>query len=137
MTVYLQQQKAQLKRKGSQSKTGTEEVKPNKDMLERVRGKQAKRKAEEDEVAQRPNKAACEREERMASVQLKAYWACYPLQPIPPCNGSSGGGANRTGQAKEDAPKKQGSVDRKQLLNTLRSSIDEKRTCRSQEEETS
>ena len=83
--------KAQIKKRGSLlSKRKLEETKPNlenrgqqSEMLKRVRGKQAKRKAEEDEIAQRPNKAVCEREERMAEVQLKAYWACYPLHPSP------------------------------------------------------
>ena len=45
----------------------------------RVKGKEAKRKAEEDETAQRPTKVQCEREERMAKVQLKAFWTCFPL----------------------------------------------------------
>ena len=48
-------------------------------LQKRLREKEAKRKAEEDEVAQRPTKAQCEREERMAKVQIKAFWACYPL----------------------------------------------------------
>ena len=52
-------------------------------MLKRVRDKLAKRKVEGDEIAQRPNEAVCEREERMAEVQLKAYWACFPLHPSP------------------------------------------------------
>ena len=45
----------------------------------RVRAKEAKRKAEEGETAQRPTKVQCEREERMAKVQLKAFWTCFPL----------------------------------------------------------
>ena len=48
-------------------------------MLKRVREKDAKRKAEENENVQRPSKAQCDREERMAKVQIKAYWACFPL----------------------------------------------------------
>ena len=44
-----------------------------------MREKETKKRAEEDEVAQRPTKVQCEREERMAKVQIKAFWACYPL----------------------------------------------------------
>ena len=62
----------------------------------------------------------------MAAVQLKAYWACFPLTP------SLTGLENResridiTGQANIATPKKQSRNDRKQLLETLRSSIEEK-----------
>ena len=56
---------------------------PMLENLKRVRGKDAKRKAEQDEVVQRPTKAQCEREDRMAEVQLKAYWACFPLPDTP------------------------------------------------------
>ena len=47
-------------------------------MLERVRDKHAKRKAEEDLTMPKPIKAVCEREERIVEVQLKAFWACFP-----------------------------------------------------------
>jgi len=45
----------------------------------RVRAKEAKRKTVEDESAQMPSKKRCEREERIAKVQLKAFWTCFPL----------------------------------------------------------
>lgn len=97
---------------------------PNQEMLERVRDKQAKGKAdEEDAIAQIPNKAVCEREERMANVQLKAYWACFPLTPSPTCLENREARLDITGQANIAAPRKR---DRKQLLETLRSSIEEK-----------
>ena len=95
-------------------------------MLKRVRDKQAKMKAEEDEIAQRPNKAVCEREERMAEVQLEAYWACYPLHPSPANTESCKERASETGQDKDDGAAKHGSNTRKQLLLTLRSSIEAK-----------
>ena len=52
---------------------------PISEMLKRVRAKEAKRKAENDEREQGPTKVCCEREERIAVVQLKAYWDCVPL----------------------------------------------------------
>ena len=48
-------------------------------MLERVRAKEVKRKAENDAEEQGPTKVRCEREERIAVDQLKAYWDCFPL----------------------------------------------------------
>ena len=95
-------------------------------MLERVRDKQAKRKAEEETSTLRPSKAACEREERMASVRLKAYWACYPLTMSTAVPEGCEAGKDITGQAHISAPRKQGSNDRKQLLETLRSTIKDK-----------
>ena len=105
------------------SKTRSDDIKPNQEMLERIRDEQAKRKAEEDAIAQRPNKSVCEREERMANVQLKAYWACFPLTPSPTCLENREARVDITGQANIVAPRKQGRYDRKQLL---RSSIEEK-----------
>ena len=52
---------------------------PMLEMQMRVRAKEAKRKNEEDETAQMPSKNRCEREERIAEVQLKAFWNCFPL----------------------------------------------------------
>ena len=49
-------------------------------MLKRVKAKEAKRKTEYDEREQGPTKVRCEREERIAVDQLKAYWDCFPLQ---------------------------------------------------------
>ena len=49
-------------------------------MLKRVRTKKAKRRAEKEAEGQRPTKKQCQREERIALVQLKAYWECFPLQ---------------------------------------------------------
>lgn len=83
--------KAQAKKRESQlNKRKLEAAKPNpenlgqiSEILLRVRSDEAKRKAEQNEIAQRPNKTKCEREERMAEVQLKAFWTCYPLHPRP------------------------------------------------------
>jgi len=49
-------------------------------MLKRVRAKEAKRKAENEADEQNPIKKRCQRGERIALVQLKAYWDCYPRQ---------------------------------------------------------
>ena len=49
------------------------------EMQIRIKAKEAKRKIQEAETAQLPNKKRCDREERIAEVQLKAYWKCYPL----------------------------------------------------------
>ena len=48
-------------------------------MQMRVRAKEAKRKNLEVETAQMPSKKRCDREERIAEVQLKVYWKCFPL----------------------------------------------------------
>ena len=48
-------------------------------MLKRVRAKEVKRKNENDAEEQGPTKVRCEREERIAVVQLKAYWDCFPF----------------------------------------------------------
>ena len=45
----------------------------------RVRAKEAKRKSLEAETAQMLDKKRCDREERIAEVQLKPYWKCFPL----------------------------------------------------------
>lgn len=67
-------------RKGERKrKNGSYDIRPNQVLIERVRGKQAKRKAEEDLIGYKPSKAACEREERIAEVQLKASWTCFPM----------------------------------------------------------
>ena len=48
-------------------------------MLKRVRAKEVKRRAENNAEEQGPTEVRCEREERIAVVQLKAYWDCFPL----------------------------------------------------------
>ena len=49
-------------------------------MLKRVRTKEAKRRAEKEAEGKHPTKKQCKREERIALVQLKAYWDCFPLR---------------------------------------------------------
>ena len=71
---------AMQNRRDSKSKNGNIDIKPDQALLERVRGKQAKRKAEDEADEQDSVKKQCQREERIALVQLKAYWDCYPLQ---------------------------------------------------------
>lgn len=90
----------------------------------RVRSEEAKRKVEQEEITQRPNKAKCEREERMAEVQLKAYWTCYPLHPNPMRLEISKMGNPETGQARDAGKVKDESNTRKHLLKILRSSIE-------------
>ena len=95
-------------------------------MLERVRDKQANRKAEEEASTHKPSKAACDREERIAEVQLKAYWACFPLHTSTADVECSSGARNLPGRTEAAAPKDQSNKGRKQLLATLRSNIIEK-----------
>ena len=52
---------------------------PIAEMLIRVRAKEAKRKAQHESEDQETVKKRCQRKERMAIVQLKAYWDCFPL----------------------------------------------------------
>jgi len=117
---------AMRKKGGTKRKNGSYEIRPNQALIERVRYKQAKRKAEEDADLLKPTKAVCERDERIAEVQLKAYWACFPL-------GSSSDDASsqsKEGKApggNEDvataAPKEQTRKGRKQLFASLKASI--------------
>ena len=69
-------------------------------MLERVRAKEAKMKAENVEKEQGPTKVRCEREERIAVVQLKAYWDCFPLPAIRTQPGQTQGRAHRGRRAR-------------------------------------
>ena len=62
----------------------------------------------------------------MANVQLKAYWACFPLTPSPTSLENREAKIDITGQDNTGAPRKQGRNERKQLLESLRSSIEEK-----------
>ena len=48
-------------------------------MQMRVRAKEAKRKSLEVGTDKFPSKKRCDREERIAEVQLKAYWKCFLL----------------------------------------------------------
>ena len=56
---------AMQKKGGRKRKNGSHEIKPNQALIERVRDKQAKRKAEEDADLLKPTKAVCERDERI------------------------------------------------------------------------
>ena len=49
------------------------------EMQMRVREKEAKRKSHEAETVQMPSKKRCDREERIAEVQLNTYWKWFPL----------------------------------------------------------
>ena len=93
-------------------------------MLKGIRVKDAKRKVEQDGVAQRPTKAQCEREDRMAEVQLEAYWACFPLQdtPIAPMMMQTGTHENQR-QVEKQA---EATGSKKDFIKALRSSISEK-----------
>ena len=95
-------------------------------LLERVRDKEALRKAEEEASTHKPSKAACDREERIAEIQLRAYWACFPLDTSTADEECSGDAKNLPGRTEAAAPKDQSNKGRKQLLATLRSSIIEK-----------
>ena len=68
----------------------------------------------------------CEREERIAEVQLKAYWACFPLAIRTDAERCRGEEPNPLGQLKTAEHKEQSSTGRKQLLASLRASIIEK-----------
>ena len=74
----------------------------------------------------RPNKAVCEREERLATVQLKAYWATFPLTTSLADPEGCEANESSTGQSHSHDPRKRGSNERKQLLETLRSTIEDK-----------
>ena len=67
---------AMLDRRERKRKPGNPDIRPDQALLERVRDKHAKRKAEEDLTGHKPSKAACERKERIAEVQLKNFWTC-------------------------------------------------------------
>ena len=97
---------------------------PMLEMLKRGRGKDAKRKAEQDEVAQRPTKAQCKREDRMAEVQLKAYWACFPLLDTLKVTERMQTGTHENQRQAENQVEAAGS--RKNFINALKSSISEK-----------
>jgi hypothetical protein len=114
------------KKRERKRKNGADAIRPNQDLLERVTDKQAKRKAEEEASTHKPSKAACDREERIAEVQLKAYWACFPLDTSTADEECSGDAKNLPGRTEAAAPKDQSNKGRKQLLATLRSSIIEK-----------
>ena len=51
--------------------------KPSRNANQDKKAKEAKRKIQEAETAQ--SKKRCDRDERIAEIQLKAYWECYPL----------------------------------------------------------
>ena len=109
-------------------------TKPNQDILERVRARCEKRKAEEAEERLKPSKQVCEREERIAEFQLKAYWQCYPLLGD---MSSTDGGKEENDAAEQTITEVQqihkGS-ERKQLLARLKGSIEESIKRRKTEE---
>ena len=84
------------------------------------------RQTEEDLAKHKPSKAVCEREERIAEVQLKTYWACFPLATSTDAERCRGEETNPPGQFKTVEHKEQSSTGRKQLLASLRASIIEK-----------
>ena len=116
-----------MQRKGQRKRPfGNNDLRPNQALRERVRDKQMKRKAEDDIAKHKPSKAVCEREERIAEVQLKAYWACFPLANSTDAERCRGEEPNPPGQLKTAEHKEQRSTGRKQLLASPRASIIEK-----------
>ena len=114
------------KKKERSRKNGSDEIQPSQELLERIKDKQTKRKTEEETPTHRPNKVACEREERMATVQLKAYWATFPLTTSLADLEGREASESSTGQSHSHDPRKRGRNERKQLLETLRSTIEDK-----------
>ena len=116
-----------MRRKGGRTwNNENHEIKPNQALVKRVRGKQAKRKSGEDADLLKPTKAVCERDERIAEVQLKAYWACFPLGSSSNDASSQSDEGNAPGTNKDvatAAPKEQTCKGRKQLLASLKASI--------------
>ena len=111
-----------------------------------VRNKEANRKAEQDEVAQRPTKAQCEGPNASSSTeveggweleyeQLKAFWACFPLLATPLVSdkvqtGTHGnlmpeGDRAEAADAKDTGMKDDDSHTRKHFIKAVRNSIDE------------
>ena len=62
----------------------------------------------------------------MATVQLKAYWATFPLPMSIADPEGCEASKSTTGQSHTHDPRKRGSTERKQLLETLRSTIEDK-----------
>jgi hypothetical protein len=117
---------AMLNRRERKIKPGNPDIRPDQALLERVRDKQAKRKAEEDLIGHKPSKAACEQEERIAEVQLKAFWTCFPLTPGTTDENRQGDAKDPTGHVEAAVPDEPCSKGRKQLLARLRDSIIER-----------
>ena len=117
---------AMQKKRESKRENGNIDIRPDQPLLERVRDKQAKRKAEEDPTMPKPSKAVCEREERIAEVQLKTFWACFPLITSTTDESCRSEAKESLGQAEAAAPEELCSRGRKQLLARLRTSIIEK-----------
>ena len=99
---------------------------PINEILKRVRGKDAKRKSEQDEDDKRSNKAHCEDEGgwKLEDEQLKAYWACFPLLATPMVTERLQTGTHENQMQMEKRAEASGS--RKNLIKALRSSINEK-----------
>ena len=128
--------KIQVKKRGSQqseerlkaSKPNPENRGPISKILERVRSKEAKRKAQQDEVAQRPTKAQCEEVEggwKLEDEQLKAYWACFPLPTTAMSSDKTGADSALAAEATSNGMQGETSHTRKQLLKALNTSINE------------
>ena len=109
-------------------------TKPNQDLLERVRARCDKRKAEEAEENPKPSKQACEREERIATIQLKAYWQCYPLIGNTSSNSGGNDENDAAGQTKTEVQQMHKGSERKLLLARLKGSIEESIKRRKTEE---
>ena len=74
----------------------------------------------------KPSNAACEREERIAEVQLKTFWTCFPLITSTIDESCRSEAKESLGHAEAAAPEELCSRGRKQLLARLRTSIIEK-----------
>ena len=96
------------------------------DMQLRIKLKEAKRK--DEEVQQDANKRRCEREERRAEVQLRAYWETFPLPIEASMNVGSGNRTQDTHNLPKHMPRQSclgptSSCERQNFLINLRASI--------------
>ena len=92
----------------------------------RIKLKEAKRK--DEEVQQDANKRRCEREERRAEVQLRAYWDTFPLPIETSMNVGSGDRTQDTHNMpthmpRQSCPGPTSSCERQNFLINLRASI--------------
>ena len=122
-----------LNSKGRKRKPVNQDVRPDQALLERIRQKQTKRKAEEEPIGPKPSKAACESEERIAQVQLKAYWSCFRLTPCNVDDVCNSNPNDPTGRVEATVPENSRGKGRKQMLENLRDSISEKSPSKEKE----
>jgi hypothetical protein len=99
------------------------------DMQLRIKLKEAKRK--DEEVQEDANKRRCEREERRAGNQLRAYWESFPLPIDASMIAGDGDGSRDIDNSSRYMPRPKcpgptSSCDRRNLLNSLRTSIAER-----------